>query len=50
MVKTKFKIEIIWLCLIILILLFFIDGVVMIEQLRWIAHILKELIDADSFI
>jgi hypothetical protein len=24
--------------------------VVMIEQLRWIAHMLRELVDADSFI
>jgi hypothetical protein len=49
MVKTKFKIEIIQLRLIILIFLHFSGDVAMIGQLRWIAHMSRELVEADLF-
>jgi hypothetical protein len=48
MVKTKFKIKIIGLRLIIF--LFFSGDVMMIGHLRWIACMSRELVDADSFL
>jgi hypothetical protein len=51
MIKTKFKMKIIWLRLIVLIFFAFFSGdMTMIEHLRWIAHMSRELVDAHSFI
>jgi hypothetical protein len=49
-VKTKIKIKIIRLRLIILIFYIFNSDVTIIEQLRWIAHISKKLVNADLVI
>jgi hypothetical protein len=50
MVKMKFKMKIILVGLIILFFSFFSGDVRMTGQLRWIVHMLRKLIDADSFI